>query len=122
MSELTMLTGDCRDVLLTLDAGSVQCVVTSPPYLGLAGLSARQRGRAGMRGAINDTGLSCKHGARRRIRETSQHHGAVSVTSDDCAMRRPAHRRADRPGTAARLPCLGTRGAALRRVLRLHAA
>ena len=30
-----ILTGDCREVLLTLDAGSVQCVVTSPPYFGL---------------------------------------------------------------------------------------
>ena len=27
--------GDCRDVLKTLDAESVQCVVTSPPYYGL---------------------------------------------------------------------------------------
>lgn len=27
--------GDCRDVLPTLEAGSVQCVVTSPPYYGL---------------------------------------------------------------------------------------
>jgi hypothetical protein len=30
-----IITGDCRDVLPTLDAGSVQCVVTSPPYFGL---------------------------------------------------------------------------------------
>jgi DNA modification methylase len=27
--------GDCRTVLPTLDAGSVQCIVTSPPYFGL---------------------------------------------------------------------------------------
>jgi DNA modification methylase len=27
--------GDCREVLRTLDAGSVQCCVTSPPYFGL---------------------------------------------------------------------------------------
>ena len=27
--------GDCREVLRTLDAGSVQCCVTSPPYYGL---------------------------------------------------------------------------------------
>ena len=27
--------GDCRDVLATLPAGSVQCCVTSPPYFGL---------------------------------------------------------------------------------------
>jgi len=30
-----VLNGDVRDVLPTLDAGSVQCVVTSPPYWGL---------------------------------------------------------------------------------------
>jgi hypothetical protein len=30
-----ILTGDCRDVLATLDAGSVQTCVTSPPYFGL---------------------------------------------------------------------------------------
>jgi len=32
---ITMLTGDCRDVLPTLPAASVHCVVTSPPYWGL---------------------------------------------------------------------------------------
>jgi DNA modification methylase len=30
-----ILQGDCRAVLTTLDAESVQCVVTSPPYFGL---------------------------------------------------------------------------------------
>ena len=30
-----LLCGDVREVLPTLDAGSVQCVVTSPPYWGL---------------------------------------------------------------------------------------
>jgi len=30
-----IIQGDARDVLPTLDAGSVQCVVTSPPYWGL---------------------------------------------------------------------------------------
>jgi DNA modification methylase len=32
---LTLLLGDARTVLPTLDAGSVDCVVTSPPYFGL---------------------------------------------------------------------------------------
>lgn len=32
---LTIINGDCRDALKTLDAASVQCVVTSPPYWGL---------------------------------------------------------------------------------------
>jgi len=31
----TILTGDCRDILPTLESRSVQCVVTSPPYFGL---------------------------------------------------------------------------------------
>lgn len=32
---IQLLAGDCRDVLATLPAESVQCVVTSPPYYGL---------------------------------------------------------------------------------------
>jgi DNA modification methylase len=32
---LDILTGDCRDILPTLEADSVQCCVTSPPYWGL---------------------------------------------------------------------------------------
>jgi DNA modification methylase len=35
MSRLQILTGDCRDILPTLPAQSVQCCVTSPPYWGL---------------------------------------------------------------------------------------
>ena len=32
---IRIITGDCRGVLATLPAESVQCVVTSPPYFGL---------------------------------------------------------------------------------------
>ena len=32
---IRVLQGDCRDVLATLEAGSVHCVVCSPPYYGL---------------------------------------------------------------------------------------
>lgn len=32
---ISILQGDCRDVLKTLPDGSVHCVVTSPPYFGL---------------------------------------------------------------------------------------
>ena len=32
---VSILTGDCRDVLKTLPDESVHCVVTSPPYFGL---------------------------------------------------------------------------------------
>lgn len=35
MSDLTLLTGNCLDILPTLADQSVQCVVTSPPYFGL---------------------------------------------------------------------------------------
>lgn len=35
MNNLQILTGDCREVLPTLAAESVQCCVTSPPYWGL---------------------------------------------------------------------------------------
>jgi len=32
MSDARIIQGDCRDVLRTLPAERVQCVVTSPPY------------------------------------------------------------------------------------------
>jgi len=35
MSNAKIITGDCLDVLRGLDAESVQCIVTSPPYFGL---------------------------------------------------------------------------------------
>lgn len=35
MTTLTIIPGDCRDVLVTLASDSVDCVVTSPPYWGL---------------------------------------------------------------------------------------
>ena len=30
-----ILEGDCREVLASMEAGSVHCCVTSPPYFGL---------------------------------------------------------------------------------------
>ena len=35
MKIFELLQGDCRQVLATLPAGSVQCCITSPPYWGL---------------------------------------------------------------------------------------
>lgn len=35
MTTLTIIPGDCRDILATLASDSVDCVVTSPPYWGL---------------------------------------------------------------------------------------
>src|SRR4029450_9021506 len=37
-----LLVGDCRDVLPTLPAQSVHCVVTSPPYFGVRGCGAAE--------------------------------------------------------------------------------
>lgn len=44
-SGIDLYCGDCRDVLADLDAGSVQCCITSPPYWGL-----RDYGTAGQLG------------------------------------------------------------------------
>lgn len=35
MDDVTLMCGDVRSILPKLAAGSVQCVVTSPPYWGL---------------------------------------------------------------------------------------
>jgi len=35
LGEVTVLCGDCREVLKTLPANSVNCCITSPPYYGL---------------------------------------------------------------------------------------
>lgn len=44
--QVTLLLGDARDVLADMDAGSVDCIVTSPPYFGL-----RDYGTPGQYGA-----------------------------------------------------------------------
>ena len=49
---VTVLTGDCRDILRTLPSESVHCVVTSPPYWGL-----RDYGVAGQLGL--EPSLAC---------------------------------------------------------------
>ena len=50
---IRLLQGDCREILLTLPAQSVQCVVTSPPYFGL-----RDYGHAGQIGLEAKSGPS----------------------------------------------------------------
>ena len=52
IGKVSVLTGDCLSVLKTLPAGSVHCVVTSPPYWGL-----RDYGTAAWVGGD----LSCDH-------------------------------------------------------------
>ena len=43
-AKISILHGDCRDVLPTLDAESFDCVVTSPPYWGLRDYGTAQWG------------------------------------------------------------------------------
>jgi DNA modification methylase len=57
MSRMQILTGDCREVLPTMEAGSVQCCVTSPPYWGL-----RDYGTAQWEGGD----AACEHTSTRR--------------------------------------------------------
>ena len=47
VSPSPIIVGNCLDVLPTLEAGSVQCCVTSPPYWGLRdyGMVAESLGR-----------------------------------------------------------------------------
>jgi DNA modification methylase len=47
-----VLEGDCREVLASLPAGSVQCVVTSPPYFGLRDYGVA--GQIGLERTVND--------------------------------------------------------------------
>lgn len=59
----TLHRGDCRAILPTLDADSVQCVVTSPPYLGLRDYGVD--GQIGLEDVPDclgwATGLECGH-------------------------------------------------------------
>ena len=45
MSQVTLYTGDCLDIMRTLDAGSVDAVITDPPY-GISYQSARRTDKA----------------------------------------------------------------------------
>ena len=42
------LQGDCREVLCTLPAQSVHCVITSPPYWGLRDYGVHDQGGIGL--------------------------------------------------------------------------
>ena len=68
-----ILQGDCCDILPTLDAGSVQCCITSPPYWGL-----RDYGTAQWEGG--DEGCDHKHDTQHQKQgATSQRHGRSNV-------------------------------------------
>lgn len=72
---LTVHVGDCRDVLATLPAESVHCVVTSPPYWGL-----RDYGTATWDGGDPE----CDHSAGPL---TSSKSGLAGYTSDNIKLR-----------------------------------
>jgi DNA modification methylase len=77
---ITVLTGDCRDVLPTLAAGSVHCVVTSPPYYGL-----RDYGVAGQMGleATPDEYLASMVAVFREVRRVLRDDGTCWVNIGD---------------------------------------
>jgi DNA modification methylase len=53
MTKPQILAGDCRSILPTLEPGSVQCCVTSPPYWGLRDY--------GISGSLWDVDTDCEH-------------------------------------------------------------
>ena len=57
-----ILQGDCREQMRTLDAGSVQCVVTSPPYWGLRSYGTPEQVWGGDAGCVHLWGLERKRG------------------------------------------------------------
>lgn len=77
---IRILTGDCRDVLPTLDAGSVHCVVTSPPYYGL-----RDYGVAGQLGleATPDAYIQTMVEVFREVRRVLRDDGTCWVNMGD---------------------------------------
>jgi DNA modification methylase len=70
----SLLVGDCRSVLPTLPAGSVHCVVTSPPYFGL-----RDYGVAGQIGleATPDEYVAALVGVFRDVRRVLRKDGTL---------------------------------------------
>jgi DNA modification methylase len=77
---IRVLVGDCRDVLRTLDAESVQCVVTSPPYFGL-----RDYGIAGQIGleATPDAYVAEMVAVFREVRRVLRHDGTLWLNLGD---------------------------------------
>lgn len=69
--QLVLYQGDCRTVLAEMEPDSVDCVVTSPPYLGLRKYSGEQDG---VWGSVN----GCEHEWEPRIKPASSggKHGA----------------------------------------------
>ena len=66
---IRLLSGDCRDVLPTLPADSVQCVVTSPPYYGLRDYGTAQWD--GGDAACDHTPMGTDRGSRERTTDAA---------------------------------------------------
>lgn len=71
----TIYQGDCKDVLPTLPANSIQCVITSPPYWGLRDYSTEQQVWGG--------DADCEHvwGEEKQIAVGRNDHGTGCISS-----------------------------------------
>jgi DNA modification methylase len=117
---VTVLTGDCRDVLRTLPDESVHCVVTSPPYWGL-----RDYGTAKWEGGD----AACGHKVReKQSAETSTLGGGKTTTGHAqegfeskcprCGARRVDNQLGMEPSLAEHVETMRAVFAEVRRVLR----
>lgn len=86
-----ILRGDCREILRTLDANSIDCVVTSPPYWGL-----RDYGVAGQLGMERTLGEHIKTlvDVFREVRRVIKPMAAVWLNYGDCYATTPNGRSA----------------------------
>lgn len=81
MSELSLLTGDCRELLPTLPERSVQCVITSPPYWKLRDYGVR--GQLGQEEALEEY-VENLVGVFRQVRRALREDAVVFVVLGDC--------------------------------------
>ena len=72
---IRILTGDCRDVLPTLEAASFDCIVTSPPYWGL-----RDYGTATWEGGYPD----CAHSVGGQVQDSKAPGAIVTGVRPGC--------------------------------------
>jgi DNA modification methylase len=110
MSSARILQGDCLSVLQTLPAGSVQCVVTSPPYFGLRDY--------GVSGQVGLEATPAEYVAKlvaifREVRRVLRDDGCVWLNLGDSYASSPASggetTRTNTGGTHQRTPDLGWR-------------
>jgi DNA modification methylase len=95
---IELRSGDCRDVLATLPANSVQCVVTSPPYYGL-----RDYGCAGQIGLepTPDAYLATMVAVFREVRRVLRPDGTCWVNMGDSYNTYPGNRGSSKSLSAA---------------------